>query len=227
MTEEHKEHHGENHHTKHKKSDEHHSESKSSDVVKISKLTLWQIAAGVLGVLLIFSIITGGFTFNSETSNEPAQQAQAAQPREPSRPSADNTNLADDDNFLGPEDAKVVVVEFSDYECPYCAAAAGTYPALIERFKSQDPNWEPAIPLLKEYANQGKIKFVYRDFPLNIHDNAQKAAEAAECAGDQRKYWEMHDKLFEEGVSGGVSSFKKFASDLHQRFRKTFKMVQV
>ncbi len=55
---------------------------------------------------------------------------------------------------------------------------------------------------------------VYRDFPLGFHKNAQKAAEAAECAGEQDKFWEMHNKLFDNGVSGGVSSFKRFAGEL-------------
>ena len=55
---------------------------------------------------------------------------------------------------------------------------------------------------------------IYRDFPLNFHQNAQKAAEAAECAGEQDKYWEMHDVLFEKGVQGGVSGFKQYARDI-------------
>jgi protein-disulfide isomerase len=58
------------------------------------------------------------------------------------------------------------------------------------------------------------VKFVYRDYPLGPHKNAQKAAEAAECAGDQGKFWEMHDILFEKGVKGGVGSFKGFANEL-------------
>jgi len=55
---------------------------------------------------------------------------------------------------------------------------------------------------------------IYRDFPLGFHKQAQNAAEAAECAGEQGKYYEMHDLLFEKGVSSGVSSFKQYASDI-------------
>ena len=55
---------------------------------------------------------------------------------------------------------------------------------------------------------------MFRDFPLSFHQNAQKAHEAAECAGDQNMYYEMHDLLFENGVSGGVSSYKSYAADL-------------
>ncbi len=123
-------------------------------------------------------------------------------------------DLSDDDPFLGPEDAIVTVVEFSDFECPYCGAAAGTYDQLISQFKARDPSWEAAVPKLKEMAEQGKIKFVYRDFPLSFHQNAQKAAEAAECADEQDKFWEMHDKIFENMDDLSVPALKQYAKDL-------------
>lgn len=104
----------------------------------------------------------------------------------------------DDDAFEGEEDAPVTIIEFSDFECPFCG-----------RFYTQ------TLGQIKEnYIKTGKVKLVYRDFPLSFHANAQKAAEAAECAGEQGKYFEMHDKLFEEGVSGGVASFKQYAKDI-------------
>jgi protein-disulfide isomerase len=123
---------------------------------------------------------------------------------------------ADDDAFVGPEDAKVVVVEFSDFECPYCAAAVGEHELLISRFKESDPSWEPAVPYLKELAAEGKIKFVYRDYPLSGHTKAQKAAEAAECAAEQGLFWEMHDKIFENLEIGAiaVADLKQYAADL-------------
>ena len=121
---------------------------------------------------------------------------------------------ADDDPFLGPENAKVTVIEFSDFECSYCAAAMGTHDQLIAQFKARDPSWEAAVPKLKELAEQGKIKFVYRDYPLGFHQNAQKAAEAAECADEQGKFWEMHDKIFEDISSIGVANLKQFAKDI-------------
>src|SRR3989344_5308544 len=104
----------------------------------------------------------------------------------------------DDDAFIGEENALVTIVEFSDYQCPFC-----------ERFYLQTLD-----QLKKEYIDTGKVKLVYRDFPLDFHPNAQKAAEAAECAGEQNKYWEMHNKLFESGVEGGVATFKVYAKDL-------------
>jgi len=105
---------------------------------------------------------------------------------------------ADDDAILGDENAPIEIIEFSDYECPFCTRF---YTNTLPQLKSQ-------------YIDTGKAKLIYRDFPLGFHANAQKAAEAAECAGDQGKYFDMHDKLFEQGVSGGTISFKQYAKDI-------------
>lgn len=87
---------------------------------------------------------------------------------------------------LGKTDAKVTLIEFSDYECPFC-----------ERHYTQTEG-----QLKKEYIDKGLVKFYYRDFPLSqIHPGAQKAAEAVRCAGDQNKYWEYHDVLFQNQSS--------------------------
>jgi len=107
-------------------------------------------------------------------------------------------SLIDDDAVLGNPNAKVTIVEFSDYECPYCKAFdLGTYKKLKQK-----------------YIDTGLVKFVYRDFPFTFHKYAQKSAEAAECAGEQDKYYEMHDKLFILGVEGGINEYKKYAEDL-------------
>lgn len=81
----------------------------------------------------------------------------------------------------GSQNAPVTMIEFSDYQCPYCKRHADqTAPALI-----------------KDYVDTGKLRYAFRDLPLTqIHPLAAKAAEAARCAGDQGKYWEMHDRLF-------------------------------
>jgi protein-disulfide isomerase len=83
------------------------------------------------------------------------------------------------DHSLGPQHAPVTVVEYGDFECPSCKSAA------------------PAVKmLLADYA--GRLRFVYRHFPLEEpHPHALAAAEASECAGEQGKFWEMHDLLFE------------------------------
>ena len=82
---------------------------------------------------------------------------------------------------LGRADAPVTLVEFSDYQCPFC-----------QRF------FATTLPALKkDYIDTGKLRFVYRDFPLEMHPHAREAAVAAHCAGEQGKYWEMHDALFQ------------------------------
>jgi protein-disulfide isomerase len=82
--------------------------------------------------------------------------------------------------------APVTIVEFSDYECPYC----GEF-------------FQETLPLLMtNYVNKGQVRLVYRDFPMSsLHPRAMKAAEAARCAGDQQRYWEYHDALFKNQVS--------------------------
>lgn len=84
---------------------------------------------------------------------------------------------------LGPADAPIVIVEYSDFQCPIC------YQAYERVYK----------PLLTAYP--GKIRFVYRNFPLSFHPNAMASAEAALCAGDQRAYWQYHNILFDNYLS--------------------------
>lgn len=81
----------------------------------------------------------------------------------------------------GEANAKVTLVEFTDYQCPFCA----------RHFKNTLPQLD------KEYVKTGKLKYVLREFPIpSLHPQAVKAAEAANCSGDQGKYWEMHSRLF-------------------------------
>lgn len=105
----------------------------------------------------------------------------------------------DDDYIRGRPDAKLTLIEFSDFQCPFC-----------ERF------YRDTLPLIeKDYIRTGKVRMVYRDFPMaNIHKHAQKAAEAAQCAGEQGKYWEMHDMIFNNQKAMGVADLKKHAKRL-------------
>jgi protein-disulfide isomerase len=100
--------------------------------------------------------------------------------------------------FKGPANAKVAVIEFSDYQCPFC----GRY----------DKDVYPRI--IKEYVDTGKIKYVWRDYPLSFHQNAQKAAEAAHCAGEQGKFWDMHDRLFANQQNIAAADLPKHAEAL-------------
>ena len=97
----------------------------------------------------------------------------------------------------GADDAPITIVEFTDYECPFCGRyIRDTYPAL-----------------LAEYGD--RMKYVVRNFPLSsIHPNARKAAEAAECAFDQGRFWEYHDALFQNQGALDVPSLKAYAEEL-------------
>jgi len=89
------------------------------------------------------------------------------------------TVTTDDDPYIGPMDAPVTIIMFSDYQCTFC----------------QKWYLEVMQPLMQNY--EGKIRFVYRDFPLStIHASATTTAEAANCAGDQGKYWDFFDAVF-------------------------------
>src|SRR3989344_1836337 len=93
----------------------------------------------------------------------------------------------DNDARLGTESAQIEIVEFSDYQCPFC-----------RRF------WSDTLPLIKkDYIDTGKAVFVYRDYPLSFHPAAEISAHASECAKDQNKFWEMHDKIFSEQTKKG------------------------
>lgn len=125
-------------------------------------------------------------------------QNQPQQPSTQPQPVARTQVSEDDDPVMGDANAPVTIIEFSDYQCPFCA-----------RF------WSDTLPQIKKnYIDTGKVKLVYRDLPLSFHANAQSAAEAAECADDQGKFWEMHDKLFANYNSLSVSSYKQWASEL-------------
>jgi predicted DsbA family dithiol-disulfide isomerase len=104
---------------------------------------------------------------------------------------------ASDDPFWGPENAQVVIEEYADFQCPYCSQFA-----------------QETLPRLRQ-AYGDKVKFIYRDFPLSsIHPNAQKAAEAAQCAQEQDIFWGYHDILFQNTDALSVSDLKGYAQTL-------------
>jgi protein-disulfide isomerase len=101
-----------------------------------------------------------------------------------------------DDHTQGPETAAVTLVEFGDYECPYCGMAH---------------------PIVKEVQRRlgNDLRFVFRHFPLSqIHPHAERAAEAAEAAGAQGKFWEMHDMLYEHQNALGDAQLVAYAKAL-------------
>jgi protein-disulfide isomerase len=99
---------------------------------------------------------------------------------------------------LGRADAPVTLVEFGDYQCPFC-----------KRFHT-----DAYAELKKSYIDTGKVRFVSRDLPLEFHPLALKAAEAARCAGDQGKYWELRSALYSDSAPPDESVIKKAAEGL-------------
>ena len=95
----------------------------------------------------------------------------------------------------GPKDAPVTVVAFSDFQCPYCSRAVTT----VDR-------------IMKDYA--GKVRLVFRNFPLPFHKDAGKAAEAALCADEQGKFWELHDHMFRHQDALSIASLTEVADKL-------------
>ncbi len=101
----------------------------------------------------------------------------------------------DDDPSQGPKDAPITIVEFSEFQCPYCKRTRETLKQIMETYKD-------------------KVHYVFRDFPLSFHKMAPKAAEAANCAGDQGKYWEYNTALFEHQPDLAEDRLKVYAKDL-------------
>lgn len=102
---------------------------------------------------------------------------------------------SDDDPFKGAADAPVTLIEFSDFQCPYCRRVQSVLNRLMT-------------------AYEGRLKIVYRDFPLRrLHPEAQKAAEAAQCAHEQDQFWPYHDILF-ESTELGTGHLKRYAVEL-------------
>lgn len=171
----------------------------------------------ILGIIIAVGVASflGGYVFASETI-EPEQiiiqdsskilgtnQPEISQG--PIQPTKIIISL-DDDPMKGNPNAQITIVEFSDFQCPFCA-----------KFHSE------TLPLLMEnYINTGKVNFVYRDFPIqNIHPNAIPAALAAECADEQNMFWEMHDIIFvnqklwqDLPIVQSVDLFKQYAINL-------------
>lgn len=152
----------------------------------------WQAVSAILFILLVGSLLTGGFGLGSKSD--------VVAPTNPSAPTRLDVSL-DNDAVLGDSNAPVTIIEFSDYECPYCG-----------RF------WQQTLPELKtNYINTGKVKFVYRDFPLtSLHSDALHAAIAAECVREQGgdvAYFEYHDKLFSSQPELSDANLKSWAKD--------------
>lgn len=148
------------------------------------------VAMVVSSLMLSMAVWTAGNTIGSGLSKVQLNLAAGSgsggaapqlQPTAAPTPQVDYRDLVK--SFAGSEgsdSAAVTVVEFSDYQCPFCRRA-----------------FEDAVKGIREdYVKTGKVKLYYKDFPLSFHPDAPKAANAARCAGEQGKYFDMHDKIY-------------------------------
>ncbi len=104
--------------------------------------------------------------------------------------------VTDDEHIRGNKNAKITLVEYSDFECPFCGRFTPTVDAVLENYPDD-------------------VRVVYRHFPLrSIHADAAPAANASECAGEQGKFWEFHDKLFANQTDLSTATYSQYAKDL-------------
>ena len=191
-------------------------QNETSGKISIKKSTFNALVISVVAVSLIAVFFAGSYTslksdeitkseLNEAISKLEAKILKNQQVTE--QPNVQPISISiDDDPIKGDQNAPITIIEFSDFQCPFCA-----------RFQIQ------TLPLiLEQYVETGKVKFVYRDFPIqNSHPNAMPAAAASECAHEQDRYWEYHDTLFEnQGVwnkveiTSAITIFKEFAAEL-------------
>jgi len=158
--------------------------------ITVKRSTYKKLIIGIVISLIAVSFF-GGYILGQNTNKSiaeniiPTQIAPQTNPQPASNPNQANTKIFvsyQDSPMKGNQIAPVTIVEFSDFQCPFC-----------ERFFSQ------TLPQVEQnYIDSGKVRLVYRDFPLeSIHPNAVAASLAAQCANEQGKFWQYHDILFQ------------------------------
>ncbi len=154
-----------------------------SETITIKKDALWKYSTFALIGLLVLVVVF--FVLPGKSSNGNVVAGNNA-PNLPSVGAGEKVDIKSGDApVLGSKSAAVEIIEFSDYQCPFC-----------RKF------WSETLPSIqRDYIDSGKVKLVYKDFPLGFHEGAIPYAEAARCAreiGDDEAYFKMHDKIFEE-----------------------------
>lgn len=184
---------------------------------------------GLVGLLIVAAFLIGSlFTKvqllekgTSSAANNNKVGAVAGGGQQPSvAPGAKvDIKVTNSDPSKGQANAKVTVVEFADFQCPFCGAFSGLSDRDVKSMQSRDATWQPAEPnIIKDYVDSGKARFVWKDYPF-LGQESNWSGEAARCAQDQGKFWEYHDYLYSHqgGENQGAFSkdnLKKFAVTL-------------
>ena len=200
-----------------KESDSNFAIPEKSDTINLKKSTYNKILGGLV-IAIAVSTFLGGYSLGSfeqndsndietalllaEINNLAEQKAQSPiptqQPNQSPAPQIFNIKFYADDPVMGDPDAPVTIIEFSDFQCPFC-----------NRF------YQNTLPLIeKNYIDTGKAKLVYMDLPLDsLHKNARLSHVAAECADDQGEFWPYHDMLFDT-----QAEWQNMPSEVHLTF---------
>ncbi len=179
----------------------------STITLEFNQLTLWKFATVILGILFIVSLVTGGFRGSSGNGNTGDVKAVKNDPsnqndQQPGKPVQVDVKGKP---VLGDANAPVEIVEYTDYQCPFCGRA-----------------FEQSFPQIKkDYIDTGKVRFVLKNYPLPFHPDAKPAAIAANCAFAQGndQFWKYHDELFTKQDAWSQKAdptpdFKAIAKDL-------------
>lgn len=168
-------------------------------------------------IIVAGAIVAGALLYSKTPSAVPSPNLQVQQAQNQKPPAAANLQdilkIKNNDFVLGNPSAKVVMVEYGDFQCPFCE----------QFFKTSEKN------IIEQYVKTGKVAFVWRDFAF-LGQESVKAAEAARCAGEQGKFWDFHDYLFthQNGENQGAFSddnIKSFAKNMNfntQAFNQCF-----
>ncbi len=152
-----------------------------------------------IGFFILLPIVLKGGIVAADSANTYVADNVGANPTPSGQQPSAQIQLASvdekTDHIRGAKKAKVTIVEYSDFQCPYC----GSFHPTIQK-------------ILANYSD--KVRVVYRHYPLSFHPEAMPAAEAAECAGDQGKFWEFHDQLFENQSRLSADYYKELAATL-------------
>jgi len=172
-------------------------EVNEAKTVTMKKSTLWAMGSFVLLVLLVISVFTGGFGIMKPTGNAANTGNNANAGAGGATGPVDLKFITSNPDLyfsLGPKNAKVTVIELSDFQCPYCAIASGL-PSWTEQYKSQYGELVGAAGNIQTLAEQGKVRFIYVNLNF-LGAESTYASQAAMCAQEQGKFWEMHDAIF-------------------------------